>query len=173
MAKLIIGDAPSTFPLPVEIQTPTGPASIEFTAKHLTGTEWAELREENTDKVNAEIKALFDAARAAAEAEYAATQKKIKKPAKAAEGPVPTAEEVEAAKENAIMALMKPVKQSVIQRLVAQNAALMIQKIATGWDLDDKFTGPVLEKMCNKYQGAQAAIFAAYNDKLEGRRQGN
>lgn len=173
MAKLVIGDAPESFQLPVEIQTPKGPATIEFTAKHLLGTEWAEMREENTEKVNAEIKALFDVARAAAEKEYADQQKKAKKPAKSAEGNEPAAEEADAAKEAAIIGLMKPVKQSTIQRLVAQNAALMIQKIATAWDLDDKFTLPVLEKMCNKYQNAHQTIFAAYNDMLEGRRTGN
>ena len=171
MAKLVIGDAPETFPLPVEIQTPNGPDTVEFTAKHLLATEWAEMREENAERVNTEIKALFDAARAEAEKEYAAQQKKAKKPAPGT--PEPTAEEAEAAKEAAIMALMKPVKNSAIKRLVVQHAAQMIQKIATGWDLDDKFTGPVLERLCNKYQSAHEAIFAAYNETLEGRRLGN
>lgn len=173
MAKLIIGDAPENFPLSVEVQTPTGPATVEFTAKHLLATEWAEMREANTEKVNAEIKALFDAARAEAEAEHAAAQKKAKKPTKAAEAKEQTAEEAEAAKEAAILALIKPVKNSVIKRLVVSHAARMIANIATGWDLDDKFDVGTLEKMCNKYQNAHEAIFAAFNDKLEGRRLGN
>jgi hypothetical protein len=171
MAKLIIGDAPETFNLPVEIKTPNGPATIEFTVKHLLATEWAEMREENTERVNAEVKALFDAERAAAEKQYADQQKKTKK--SAADGNGLTAEEAEAAKEAAILALIKPVKNSAIKRLVVQHAAQTIHKIATGWDLEDKFTVPVLEKMCNKYQAAHEAIFAAYNETLEGRRLGN
>jgi|GEM_PF-6148580 len=172
MAKLIIGDSPDSFPLSVEIPTPNGPATVELTAKHLLATEWAEMREANTDKVNTEIKALFDKARAAAEDEYAASMKKVKKQAKPSEEPHST-EEAEAAKETAILAMIKPVKDSDIKRLVVSNAAQMILNIATGWDLDDAFTQKVLEKMCNKYQGAHSAIFAAYNEKLEGRRLGN
>ena len=76
MAKLIIGAAPEFFPLPVEVQTPNGPATVEFTAKHLLATEWAEMREANAEDINAAVKALFDAARADAEAEYAAAQRR-------------------------------------------------------------------------------------------------
>ena len=174
MAKLVIGKAAATFALPVEIQTPSGPAEVEFTAKHLTATEWAEMREANTETVNAEIKALFDKARADAEAEYAASQKKAKKPSKGGADTAPSQEdEADAAKEAAILELVKPVKNSTIKRLVAKHGALMIQSIATGWDLDDDFTLPVLEQMCDKYQNAHEAIFAAYNEKLEGRRLGN
>lgn len=173
MAKLVIGKAAATFALPVEIQTPSGPAEVEFTAKHLTATEWAEMREANTETVNAEIKALFDKARAEAEAEYAASQKKTKKPAKGSADAAPSQDEADAAKEAAILELVKPVKNSTIKRLVAKHSAKMIQSIATGWDLDDEFTLSVLEQMCDKYQNAHEAIFAAYNDKLEGRRLGN
>lgn len=173
MAKLVIGKAAATFALPVEIQTPSGPAEVEFTAKHLTATEWAEMREANTETVNAEIKALFDKARAEAEAEYAASQKKTKKPAKGSADAAPAQDEADAAKEAAILELVKPVKNSTIKRLVAKHGAKMIQSIATGWDLDDEFTLPVLEQMCDKYQNAHEAIFAAFNDKLEGRRLGN
>lgn len=173
MAKLVIGSAPTTFPLPVEVRTPNGPATVEFTAKHLLATEWAEMREANTEEINAAIKALFDAARAEAEAEYAAAQKKAKKPAKAKADADHSEEEAESEKESAILALVKPVKNSVVKQLVVDKAAAMIAKIATGWDLDDEFGQQALALMCNKYQGAHEAVFAAYNDKLEGRRLGN
>lgn len=173
MAKLVIGSAPATFPLSVEVQTPNGPATVEFTAKHLLATEWAEMRETNTEEINAAVKALFDAARADAEAEYAAAQKKAKKPAKAKSEAELSEEDAEAAKEAAILALIKPVKNSVIKQLVVDKAAAMIAKIATGWDLDDEFGPQALALMCNKYQGAHEAVFDAYNNKLEGRRLGN
>ena len=173
MAKLIIGAAPEFFQLPVEVQTPNGPATVEFTAKHLLATEWAEMREANAEDINAAVKALFDAARADAEAEYAAAQKKAKKPAKAKAEAELSEEDAEAAKESAILALIKPVKDSTIKKLVVEKASAMIARIATGWDLDDEFSPASLALMCNKYQGAHEAVFAAYNEKLEGRRLGN
>lgn len=173
MAKLIIGAAPEFFPLPVEVQTPNGPATVEFTAKHLLATEWAEMRETNAEDINAAVKALFDAARADAEAEYAAAQKKAKKPAKAKAEAELSEEDAESAKESAILALIKPVKDSTIKKLVVEKASAMIARITTGWDLDEEFSPASLALMCNKYQGAHEAVFAAYNEKLEGRRLGN
>ena len=172
MAKLVIGAAPDTFKLPVEIETPSGKATIEFTARHLLATEWAEMREANTETVNEKIKALFDAARAQAEADYAEAHKKPKKQKAEAQKEV-SEEDAEAAKEAEILALVKPVKNSVIKRLVVESAARMIHSITTGWDLEDAFDVATLEKMCDKYQNAHEAIFEAFNAKLEGRRLGN
>lgn len=173
MAKLIIGAAPEFFPLPVEVQTPNGPATVEFTAKHLLATEWAEMREANSEGINAAVKELFDAARADAEAEYAASLKKPKKSAKAKVEAEQSEEDAEAAKEAAILTLLKPVKDSAIKKMVVEKASGMIARIATGWDLDEEFSPASLALMCNKYQGAHEAVFAAYNEKLEGRRLGN
>lgn len=173
MAKLIISDAPDSFPLTVEIQTPNGPATVEFTARHLLATEWQEMREANTEEVNSAVKAMFDTARAEAEAEYAAAQKKPKKPAKAKAEAGQSEEDAEAVKEAAILALIKPVKESAIKKMIVEKASAMIAKIATGWDLDEEFNQASLALMCNKYQGAHGAVFAAYNETLEGLRLGN
>ncbi|MBU1816432.1 MAG: phage tail assembly chaperone [Gammaproteobacteria bacterium] len=171
MAKLIIGKAPKTFDMPVEIPTPHGNDDVTLTAKHLTATAWAEKREAHTEAVNNAVNALFEQARAAAEKAYVAP---VKKGAKAKKGEADkTPEEIEAEKEAAIVALIKPVKESVIKRTTAKMAAEMILQIAEGWDLPEPFEQASLEEMCNLYQGAASAIFAKYNELLEGRRLGN
>lgn len=172
MAKLIIGKAPKTFPLAVEIPTPHGNDTVEFVAKHLSSTAWAELREAYMDGVNAEVRALFDGARAAAEDEYAAQQSKPKRgAAKAKEKP---AEEVtDEAREAAIAALVKPIKESVLKRLRAKKAASMLMQITEGWDLEDEFSEDALFEMCNLYQAAAESVISKFNSVLEGRREGN
>lgn len=156
MAKLIIGkSAPQSFPLSVSIPTPTGDAEINFDAKCLASTEWAKLREDNSERVGKAVTALFDAARKAAEDEFAADPEKVKKL---------TDEE----KEAAISALVKPVKESEILMLRAKHSGEMISKIANGWDLDDPMTPETLAEMCDQYPGAAEAVFKAYNDAREG-----
>ena len=170
MAKLIIGKAPKTFPLAVEIPTPHGTDTVEFVAKHLSSTAWAELREAYMDGVNAEVRALFDGARADAEAEYAAQHSKPKRGAAKAK----PAEEVTAeAREAAIAALVKPIKESVLKRLRAKKAASMLIQITEGWDLEDDFSEESLFEMCNLYQAAAESVISKFNSVLEGRREGN
>ncbi len=170
MAKLIIGKAPKTFPLAVEIPTPHGTDTVEFVAKHLSSTAWAELREAYMDGVNAEVRALFDGARADAEAEYAAQHSKPKRGAAKAK---PAEEVTDEAREAAIAALVKPIKESVLKRLRAKKAASMLIQITEGWDLEDDFSEESLFEMCNLYQAAAESVISKFNSVLEGRREGN
>lgn len=170
MAKLVIGKAPISFPLPVSVPTPNGDAEVILTAKHMKATEWARIREEHSTAVGDKVTALFDAARKDAEAAYAEAQKDVK-PKKGADKPAP--EEAEAAKEAAISALIKPVPQVELTRLRSDMSAALIARIASAWDLDDEFTEPVIAEMCDLYQGAAEAVFTDYNKALEGRRAKN
>ncbi|WP_395055186.1 phage tail assembly chaperone [Polaromonas sp.] len=159
MPKLVIGKAPASFPLNVKIKTPQGEDEICFEAKHHPATEWAKLREAHVDAVNKQVSALFDAARKEAENAF-----EKKADTKALEGD---------AKEAAIEALRKPVKDSEISVLRAKFAAALILKIANKWDLEDEFTEPSLVQMCDLYANAPEAIFKAYSEALSGARLGN
>lgn len=176
MAKLVVGTPAETFPLTVQIPTPRGDDQVIFDAKHLASTVWCEMREAHTDLVNSKVQGLFDAARAAAEAKYAA-QQKTKKPLRAAKkDAVKDAQaELDAAahKEAAIDALVVMPKQSVIRALQAKVNGEMMVEILTGWDLDDAFDVKALIRMCDLYPAAAPAVFAAYNQALEGHRLGN
>lgn len=155
MAKLVIGKAPTSFPLSVKIKTPQGEDEIVFDAKHLPATEWAKLREAHVEAVNKQVSALFDASRKEAE--------------KAFDKPLLEGDE----KEAAIEALRKPVKDSEISVLRARFSAALILKIANKWDLEDEFTEPSLVQMCDLYPNAPEAIFKAYSEALSGARLGN
>jgi len=157
MAKLVIGKAPTSFPLNVKIKTPQGEDEICFDAKHLPATEWAKLRESHVEAVNKQVSLLFDASRKEAE-------KAFEKKAEALEGDE---------KETAIEALRKPVKDSEISALRAKFSAALILKIANGWDLEDAFAEPSLVQMCDLYSNAPEAIFKAYSEALSGARLGN
>lgn len=170
--KLVIGKAaPATYPLKVEVPTPSGLAEINFVAKHLPSTVWATMREEHSDVLEKKVKAIFDEARAVAEAEYDAQHKKAKKGAKAAAA-VPE-EEAQAQREQGIDALLKPVKGSVLESLRAQTAGDLIAKIVDSWDLDEPMTAASLTEMCDQYPGSSEAVFKAYNETREGSRAKN
>lgn len=156
--KLVIKAAPKTFPLKVEVQTPTGTGEINFEAKHLASTAWAKMREQHAETIGEAVQSLFDAARKEAEAEYAAS-----KPKKVSEDE----------KEQAIAALIKPVKESVIATLRAKHAADLIAQIATGWDLEEPWGADSLVEMCDNYPGSAEAVFKAFNETREGLRQKN
>lgn len=170
MAKLIIGKAPASFQLTVSVPTPNGDADVTFTAKHMKSTDWARIRDEHSKAVGDKVAALFESARKDAEAAYAEAQKDAK-PKKSQVKP--TAEEAEAAKEAAIAALIKPVPQGELARLRSDMSAALIVRIASGWDLDDEFTEPVVAEMCDLYQGAAEAVLTEYNKAMEGRRAKN
>lgn len=163
MAKLVIGKAATSFPLPVKIQTPQGQDEINFVAKHLRATDWAKLREAHVEAVNKQVAALFDASRK--EAEKAFEKKHSEKSGAAAlEGDE---------KEAAIEAVRKPVKDSEISALRAKFAASLILKIANSWDLEDEFSEPVLVQMCDMYPAAPESIFKSFGEALSGARLGN
>lgn len=173
MAKLIIGKAPASFPLAIEVNTPSGAAEVTLTAKHLPATEWARIRDEHSKAVEAQVKELFDAARKEAEAAYEEAQKDVKPKKGAGKPTAEEAEAAEAAKEAAITALIKPVPQAQMAKLRSDMSAALIARIATGWDLDDEFTELVVAEACDLYQGMAEAVFGDYNKALEGRRAKN
>lgn len=156
--KLVIKAAPKAFPLKVEVQTPTGPGEINLDAKHFPSTVWAKMREAHAEEISKAVQTLFDAARKDAEAEYAAS-----KPKKVTEDE----------KEQAIAALVKPVKESVIAALRAKHAADLIVQIATGWDLEEPWGAESLAEMCDTYPGSAESVFKAYNETREGLRTKN
>jgi hypothetical protein len=161
MAKLLLGKAPEFFPMPVKIQTPFGEDTIEFEAKHLGSIEWEETREAHSVRVNDAVRALFDAERKAAEEEYAQKEAKNKEPVSDDE------------KEAAIVALIKPVKGSLLAKLKTRLSAELLAKIVTKWDLEDAFNAAALESMCDKYQSSAETIFNRYGERLQGARLGN
>ena len=159
MAKLIIGkSAPKSFPLKVIVPTPTGDDEINFTAKHLKSTDWAKMREAHAEGIGKTVQALFDAARAEAEKAYADS-----KPKKATDDE----------KEAAIVALVKPVKESEVATLRAKHSGDLIAQIMEGWDLEEPIGADSLAEMCDTYPGAAEAVFKAYNETREGQRLGN
>lgn len=165
--KLIIGKAaPKSFPLKVEVPTPSGTAEINFVAKHLPSSVWATMREEHAETVEKKVKALFEEARAAAEAEHA---EQLKKAAKSADGK----ELTEAERETAVLALLKPVKGSILEDIRNQAAGDLIAKITESWDLDDPLSAGALVEMCDQYPGSAEAVFKAYNETREGNRAKN
>lgn len=180
MAKLVIGKSvPKTFPLKVEVPTSTGHGEINFEAKYLASTAWAKMREAHAESISKSVQALFEAARQEAEKAYAAEQKDkptgaaAKKPAaKKSAAPVVDVSD-EDAKEAAIAALIKPVKESDIASLRAKHSADLIAQITEGWDLDEPIGPDTLAEMCDTYPGAAEAVFKAYNETREGRRLGN
>lgn len=178
MAKLIIGkSAPKSFPLKVTVPTPTGDDEINFTAKHLKSTDWAKMREAHAEGIGKTVQALFDAARAEAEKAYAEQSEKpapAKKPAGKKAAAVEAADVSDAdAKEAAIVALIKPVKESEIAAMRAKHSADLIAQIVTSWDLDEPLGAESLAEMCDTYPGAAEAVFKAYNETREGQRLGN
>lgn len=159
MAKLIIGkSAPKTFPLKVEVPTPSGLDEINFEAKHLASTVWAKMREQHAEAIGKTVQALFDAARKEAEKAHAAAKPK---------------KQSDDEKEAAIVALIKPVKESEIAALRAKHSAELIAQIVTSWDLDEPLGVPSLTDMCDSYPGSAEAVFKAYNETREGLRLGN
>ncbi|MGV3679923.1 MAG: phage tail assembly chaperone [Acidovorax sp.] len=179
MAKLVIGKStPQSFALKVEVPTPHGLDEVNFDARHLPSTVWAKMREQHADAIGKTVQALFDAARAEAEQAYAAEQqdkptpaaKKATKKAAATEDAATTDAD---AKEAAITALIKPVKESDIAALRAKHSAELIVQIVTGWDLDEPLGVDALTDMCDSYPGAAEAVFKAYNETREGLRLGN
>lgn len=193
MAKLVIGKStPKSFALKVEVPTPHGLDEVNFDARHLPSTVWAKMREQHADAIGKTVQALFDAARQEAEQAYAAEQVNkpvaavaaaTKKPAGkkaavvAAEAANDGAEVVLSsdadAKEAAITALIKPVKESDIASLRAKHSAELIVQIVTGWDLDEPLGVDALVDMCDSYPGAAEAVFKTYNETREGLRLGN
>jgi hypothetical protein len=117
------------------------------------------------------VKALFEEARAAAEAEYDAQQKRPKKASKAAAEV--SAEELEAQREQGIAALLKPVRGSVLESMRSRAAGELIAKIADSWDLDEPMNAETLSEMCDRYAGSAEAVFRAYNETREGNRAKN
>ncbi len=184
MAKLVIGKStPKSFALKVEVPTPHGLDVVNFEAHHLPSTVWAKMREEHAEAIGKTVQTLFDAARQDAEKAYAAEQKDkpVKKPAgkKAATAAAANANadalEVSDAdaKEAAVTALIKPVKESDIATLRAKHSAELIVRIVTGWDLEEPLGVDALVDMCDSYPGAAEAVFKAYNETREGLRLGN
>lgn len=159
MAKLSIAKAQVLFPMTVDIPTPHGVDQVAFEAKHFKASDWAKMREEHTELVNKSVKALFDAARTAAEDEFKATNT----------DPKLTDEE----KEAAIVALEKPVKQSELVSLKNKISAQLMAKVFTKWDLDDTLSETSLAEMCDLYPGSVDSVFTKYNEALEGVRLGN
>lgn len=163
MAKLIIGkSAPKSFALRVEVPTPTGPADINFEAKHLPSTEWAKLREEHAEAISKRVQELFDSAKVEATRAYTLSKQ---------DGPKVSVTDKE--REDAIQALVKPVKESEIASLRSKYSGEMIAKITTHWDLDEPLNAANLTEMCDQYPGAAEAVFKAYNETREGLRLGN
>lgn len=183
MAKLVIGKStPKSFALKVEVPTPHGLDEVNFEARHLASTVWAKMREEHAEAIGKTVQTLFDAARQEAEKAHAAEQKDkpaavARKPAgkKAAAAATDAAVDVSDAdaKEAAITALIKPVKESDIASLRARHSAELIVQIVTGWDLDEPLGVDALVDMCDSYPGAAEAVFKAYNETREGLRLGN
>lgn len=191
MAKLVIGKStPKSFALKVEVPTPHGLDEVNFDARHLPSTVWAKMREQHADAIGKTVQALFDAARQEAEQTYAAEQ--ANKPvAPAAVAKKPAGKKLAAAaavaandggevvssdadaKDAAITALIKPVKESDIASLRAKHSAELIVQIVTGWDLDEPLGVDALVDMCDSYPGAAEAVFKAYNETREGLRLGN
>lgn len=183
MAKLVIGKStPPSFALKVEVPTPHGLDEVNFEARHLPSTVWAKMREEHAEAIGKTVQTLFDAARQDAEKAYAAEQKDKpaaaghKKPAgkkaAAANADAPEASDADA-KDAAITALIKPVKESDIATLRARHSAELIVRIVTGWDLEEPLGVDALVDMCDSYPGAAEAVFKAYNETREGLRLGN
>lgn len=161
MAKLVVGkSAPKSFPLKAQIPTPGGMDEINFEAKHFPSTVWAKMREAHAEAISKTVQSLFEAARKDAEAAFAADAKKPKKMD-------------DEAKEAAIVALVKPVKESEIASLRAKHSAELIAQIMNTWDLDEPLGVPALTDMCDMYPGAAEAVFKAYNETREGLRLGN
>lgn len=190
MAKLVIGKStPKSFALKVEVPTPHGLDEVNFDARHLPSTVWAKMREQHAEVIGKTVQALFDAARQEAEQAHAAEQANkpvaaavaVKKPAgkkAAASATVAANDGAEVvsdvdAKEAAITALIKPVKESDIASLRARHSAELIVQIVTGWDLDEPLGVDALVDMCDSYPGAAEAVFKAYNETREGLRLGN
>lgn len=191
MAKLVIGKStPKSFALKVEVPTPHGLDEVNFDARHLPSTVWAKMREQHADAIGKTVQALFDAARQEAEQAYAAEQ--ANKPvAPAAVAKKPAGKKLAAAaavaandggevvssdadaKDAAITARIKPVKESDIASLRAKHSAELIVQIVTGWDLDEPLGVDALVDMCDSYPGAAEAVFKAYNETREGLRLGN
>lgn len=162
MAKLVIGQAPATFDLETKVPTPSGEAEINWTAKHMPMTDWAGMRDAHTEEVEKEVKALIDAARKKAEAEYAKQAKK------AGKEDVPVEE-----KEAAINALFKMPKNKELVEIKARLAGKLLVQMFDAWDLDDEFSEATLVKMCDLYPKASEVIIQGYDDKLAGRKLGN
>jgi len=184
MAKLVIGKStPKSFALKVEVPTPHGLDEVNFDARHLPSTVWAKMREQHAEAIGKTVQTLFDAARQEAEKAHAAEQKDkpvaAKKPAgkKTAAAATAATDAVDVsdadAKEAAITALIKPVKESDIASLRARHSAELIVQIVTGWDLDEPLGVDALADMCDSYPGAAEAVFKAYNETREGLRLGN
>lgn len=189
MAKLVIGKStPKSFALKVEVPTPHGLDEVNFDARHLPSTVWAKMREQHAEAIGKTVQALFDAARQEAEQAHAAEQANkpvaaavvAKKPAGkksvaavAANDPAESVPSDAEAKEAAITALIKPVKESDIASLRAKHSAELIVQIVTGWDLDEPLGVDALVDMCDSYPGAAEAVFKAYNETREGLRLGN
>ncbi|MFN9473771.1 phage tail assembly chaperone [Acidovorax sp.] len=189
MAKLVIGKStPKSFALKVEVPTPHGLDEVNFDARHLPSTVWAKMREQHAEAIGKTVQALFDAARQEAEQAHAAEQANkpvaaavaVKKPAGkksvaavAANDPAESVPSDADAKEAAITALVKPVKESDIASLRAKHSAELIVQIVTGWDLDEPLGVDALVDMCDSYPGAAEAVFKAYNETREGLRLGN
>lgn len=51
--------------------------------------------------------------------------------------------------------------------------AAVIAEMATAWELDDAFDDDNLERLCQNYAGAAAAIFDTYLRELRGAREKN
>lgn len=170
MAKLIIGRAPVTFPLTVQIPTPEGESEVTFTARHLRATAWAALREEQRAKVDKIVADLNAVNRKAAEKLYA-ERHPAAKGAKAAE--TVETEEMAVRKETEILNLMEPIKESELATLKAKVNGEMLAKIFSGWDLDDEISEASLADMCDLYPSAPVACYTKFNEALEGRRLGN
>ncbi|QQP97936.1 phage tail assembly chaperone [Lysobacter enzymogenes] len=49
----------------------------------------------------------------------------------------------------------------------------VVRAVVLGWDLDDAFTPENVERLCNEYPGAGAAIFNTYIVEASGARKGN
>jgi len=157
--KLVIKSAPKTFPLKVEVPTPTGTGEINFEAKHFPSTVWAKMREAHAEEIGKVVQGLFDAARKTAEQAYADS-----KPKKGA---------TEEQKEAGIAELIKSVPESEIAALKAEHSAKLIAQIVIGWDLEEPLGADSLVEMCDTYPGAAEAVFAAYNQTREGLRAKN
>lgn len=169
--KLVLGLAPATFPLAVTIPGPVEDAELVLEAKHLRSTDWAKLRDQHQNDVQASVQKLFDGARKDAEAAY---EKQLKaKPKAGAKASVDPEQVTEEQKEAAVLALLKPPSDEAVASLRAKHAAEFIGKIASGWQLEDKFDAASLLHLTDLFPAAPQAILDAYGAALEGRRLGN
>lgn len=145
---------PITFACPVEIPTATGESlHVEFTFRHRTRKQLAELAEERVARLRKRFEAM-DAEKARRDAERAAAVERGEEPEP--EPVFPTGKYLEDA--------ISEISDSVDGLL----------EIAEGWNIDGfDFSAENLQQLCNLHGAAANAISTAYREALANGRLGN